>query len=143
MNPFQSLADYEKFVYTLKSQFSSIQRSTLILIRRGKRVALLQGDLYFAQGWRVSIKERLSADNNSLQIESYGYELWQNSEKMAWYDSQPHPNDPALASTHPHHKHIPPNIKQNRIPAPGMSFIKPNLLQLISEMESVISSEKT
>lgn len=40
-----------------------------------------------------------------------------------------------LASTHPHHKHIPPDIKHNRIPAPGLSFTRPNLPFLIEEIE--------
>jgi hypothetical protein len=43
-----------------------------------------------------------------------------------------------LASSHPHHKHIPPNIKRNRIPAPQMSFIQANLPVLIQEIEDLI-----
>jgi hypothetical protein len=46
------------------------------------------------------------------------------------------PNEPSLASTHPHHKHVPPNIKRNRIPAPGLSFVQPNLPFLIEEIET-------
>jgi hypothetical protein len=141
MNPFHSLAEYERFVYTLKANFPFVLRSTLVLVRRGRRVAILQGDLYFADGLRLSVKERLSADIGVVQIESYGYELWRHAEKFAWYDSQPHPNNPALASTHPHHKHVPPNIKKNRIPAPGISFMKPNLPYLLSEMESILSDK--
>jgi hypothetical protein len=56
------------------------------------------------------------------------YERW-------LYDPQPHPNDPTLASTYPHHKHIPPDIKHHRIPAPGLSFDRPNLPLLIEEVE--------
>ncbi|MEE4356833.1 MAG: DUF6516 family protein, partial [Desulfococcaceae bacterium] len=62
----------------------------------------------------------MSFDNDMVVIESYGYEIWQNSDKISWYDSQPHPNTPELAENHPHHKHIPPNIKSNRIPAPQL-----------------------
>jgi len=51
--------------------------------------------------------------------------------KLYWYDSWPHLNDPALASTHPHHKHVPPDIKHNRVPAPALSFAEPNLPFLI------------
>jgi hypothetical protein len=54
---------------------------------------------------------------------------------LYWYDSWPHPNDPSLASTHPHHKHVSPGIKHNRIPAPNMSFTRPNLTVLIEEIE--------
>jgi hypothetical protein len=61
-------------------------------------------------------------------------------EKFCWYDSQPHPGDPLLVSTHPHHKHIPPDIKHHRIPAPEMSFMRPNLPLVISEIEEVIEN---
>ena len=71
-------------------------------------------------------------------IEDYGYELWHQEAKIAWYDAQPHPDDPALASTQPHHKHIPPEIKHHRIPAPNMSFTQPNLPTLIREIEALL-----
>lgn len=80
MNPFQSLRDYENFVYTLPQRFPDI------------------GMLY-------------------------------------WYDSQPHPDDPTLAATDPHHKHVPPDMKHHRIPAPGLSFSPANLSFLIHEIE--------
>lgn len=47
----------------------------------------------------------------------------------------PYPDDPALAATFPHHKHIPPNIKHHRVPAPDLSFTRPNLPVLIAEIE--------
>ncbi len=137
MNPFQSLRDYEEFVYTLQQSFPLIKSSSLVVVQRGKRVAILQGELSFAYGYRIVIRERLSYDD-AVVIEDYGYELWHNVEKIAWYDSQPHPNDTSLASSHPHHKHIPPNIKRNRIPAPQMSFTQPNLLALIQEIDDLI-----
>lgn len=142
MNPFQSLRDYEEYVYTLRQRFPSIERSNLVLIRRGKRTAILQGEIGFVQGYRISLKERLSFDNGTVSIEDYGYELWHNNEKLAWYDSQPHPNDPELASSHPHHKHIPSDIKHHRIPAPNMSFIQPNLAALIQEVAMLIEAAK-
>jgi len=141
MNPFQSLREYEGYVYTLRQRFPAIARSSLVLIRRGKRTAILQGEISFAQGYRISLKERLSYDNGPVNIEDYGYELWRAGEKLAWYDSQPHPDDPELASSHPHHKHIPPDIKHLRIPAPNRSFIQPNLAALIQEIEILIASE--
>jgi len=142
VNPFQSLLDYEEFVYTLQQSYSSIKSSSLVVIRRGKRVGILQGELTFDDGYRIVIRERLSFDS-LVEIEDYGYELWHDAEKFAWYDSQPHPNDPTLASTHPHHKHVPPNIKRNRIPAPNISFTKPNLPFLIQEVEDLIKKIKS
>ncbi len=78
MNPFQSLREYERFVYTLQPQYASIQNTALVVA---------------------------------------------------------HPNDPTLASTHPHHKHIPPDIKYHRLPAPGLTFTAPNLPFLTGEIE--------
>jgi len=139
VNPFQSLREYEEYVYTLKQRFPIIQRSTLVVIRRGKRVAVLMGEVTLAGGYRVTIQERLSLDTGIVEIEFYGYEIWHNAEKIAWYDAQPHPNDSSLASTYPHHKHIPPDIKHNRIPAPNMNFAQPNLPALIDEIEHLIT----
>ena len=138
MNPLQSLRDYEEFIYTLKQRFTSIQGSTLVVIRRGKRTALLVGELVFKRGYRISLKERLSYDNEVVSIEDYGYELWHNNEKIAWYDAQPHPNDAELALSFPHHKHVPPDIKHHRIPAPHISFNQPNVQVLIQEVEKLI-----
>ena len=135
MNPFQSLREYEEYIYTLQQQYPSIHQAARIVIRRGKRSAMLQGELTFADGYRLSVRERLSFDDGTVAIESYGYEIWHNAEKIAWYDSQPHPDAPELASTHPHHKHIPPDIKHHRIPAPNMSFVQPNLPALIDEID--------
>jgi len=101
-NPFQSLRDYEEFVYTLKERYPIIQRLTLVVVPRGKRVAVLQGELTFEQGYRVTVRERLSMDAGPVVIEFYGYEIWHNADKVAWYDAQPHPDDPTLQSTHPH-----------------------------------------
>jgi len=141
MNPFQSLRNYEEFVYTLKQQFPSVQRSTLVIIPRGKRIAVLNGELAFANGYRILVTERLSYDNGPVVIESYGYELWQNDEKVAWYDAQPHSDDPTLAVSFPHHKHIHPDIKHHRIPASSISFTQPNLVALVQEVEKLIETE--
>ena len=138
MNPFQSLHQYEEFIYTLRKGYPSVKSSTLIVVRRGKRTAVVQGELIFSEGYRITLKERLSFDDEQVVIESYGYELWNHEEKIAWYDSQPHPNVPELASTYPHHKHIPPDIKHRRIPAPNMHFDQPNLSFLIEEIEGFL-----
>jgi len=136
VNPFQSLSQYEALVYTLPQSYSQITRSTLVVVRRGRGFAQLSGELLFADGHRLVVSEILSWDTGAIVIQHYGYEVWLGSEKLYWYDSQPHPDDSSLASTHPHHKHIAPNIKQHRIPAPGLSFTEPNLAFLIDEIGS-------
>ncbi len=143
MNPFSSLREYERFVYTLQQQFPSITRSTLVVIQRGRQYAELSGELIFTEEYRLLIYERLTWDDGPLTIEGYSYEAWHGSEKLHWYDSQPHPGDPTLASSDPHHKHIPPDIKHHRIPAPEMSFTQPNLPFLIHEIEDISGPETT
>jgi len=134
VSPFQSLADSSTFVYTIQQDYPSITRSTLILARRGRSTANLTGELRFDNGYRLVVYEILTWDEGPVLIQRYSYEVWSGNEKVYWYDPQPHPNDPSLAGTHPHHKHIPPSIKHNRMPAPGLSFEKPNLPFLINEI---------
>ncbi len=136
MNPLQSLREYEQFVYTLPQQYLVVQRSTLTVVRRGAAVAILTGDVEIGR-YRLVAREKLSFAAGAGRIMDYGYEVWRGQEKLYWYDSQEHPDDPTLASTHPHHKHIPPDIRHHRIPAPGLSFNQPNLPFLIQEIEQL------
>ena len=71
-------------------------------------------------------------------IASYGYEVYRGDERLFWYDDFPHPELAELASTFPHHKHLPPNARHNRVPAPEISFIRPNLPFLIDEIERLL-----
>jgi len=137
-NPLRSSEDYELFVYTIVEQFPSVRRSTVTFVRRGATLARVVGELFFDHGIRLVVRERILYHRLPAVIDWYGYEVWQGGKKLYWYDSQPHPNDPDLQSTFPHHKHVPPNIKHNRIPAPEMSFIRPNLPVLIREIEALI-----
>ena len=136
--PFRTVEDYELFLYTLVDHFPAVQRSTVALVRRGSTLARVAGELFFAHNIRLVLRERLLYHRSSVVIDTYGYEVWRGSEKLYWYDSQPHPDDATLQETQPHHKHIPPNIKQNRIPAPDMSFVKPNIPALIQEIKALI-----
>lgn len=83
---------------------------------------------------RLGVREYLRLDRRPPRLLQYSYEIWCGDEKLYWYDSQPHPDDPALASTYPHHKHVPPDVKHHRIPAPELSFTQPNLPFLIAEI---------
>jgi hypothetical protein len=137
-NPLRAIEDYELFLYTLTEQFPSIRHSTMTLVRMGATLARVSGELHFDQDFRLVVRERIVYHRLPAVIDWYGYEAWRVAEKLYWYDSQPHPHDPSLQSTHPHHKHIHPDIKHNRIPAPEMSFVKPNLPALIREIEAMI-----
>ena len=111
-------------------------RSTVTVWSVSPYTGVAEGEVTFIHNFRLRLREEL--DFADALITSYGYEVYQDQEKLYWYDDFPHPNDPILASTHPHHKHVPPNIKRNRIPAPGLSFVKPNLPQIMQELEALI-----
>jgi len=138
-SPLRTPEDYELFLYTLAEQFPSIVSSTLVFIRRGAALARVEGEIRLDGGLKLVVRERILLSRLPLVLDSYGYEVWRGPEKLYWYDSQPHPDDPTLQSTHPHHKHIPPDIKHHRIPAPGLRFNRANLSLLIQEIEELSS----
>ena len=141
-NPLRTSEDYELFLYTLTEKFPSVRHSTITFVRRGASLARVAGALFFDHEIRLVVRERILYHRLPAIIDWYGYEVWQGDEKLYWYDSQPHPDDPDLQSTHPHHKHIPPDIKHHRIPAPEMNFSRPNLSMLIWEIEAFIERRK-
>ncbi len=143
MNPFQSLSDYEAFVYQLGHRYAAIRRSTLVVIRRGATVAVLRGELEYAGGIRLNLRERLTFDHLPGTIREYGYEVWRNGDLLYWYDSQPHPGDATLRDTHPHHKHVHPDIKHHRILAPGLNFEQPNIPFLVEEIIALEPATET
>jgi hypothetical protein len=96
-------------------------------------------DSISAKEVRLNIRELI--DFRRKRIKTYSYEVYRNRDKQYWYDDQPHPNDPSLQSTHPHHKHIPPDIKHHRIPAPNLHFDQNNLPFLIQEIIDNFLSE--
>jgi hypothetical protein len=135
------LEQYEELVYALVERFPTIEASTLVVKRRGATVADVEGEVFFAGG-RLALVVRETVDFADGRIQRYSYEMKEGEETRYWYDSQPHPTDPTLASTHPHHKHVPPDIKHNRQPAPELSFEQPNLLFLVREVEQILAEEE-
>jgi hypothetical protein len=138
-HPLRTLEDYELFLYTLTEHYKSIRHSTVTLVRRGASLARVSGELHFDKNFRLVLLERILAERLPATIEAYGYEIWRGQEKLCWYDCQPHHEDATLAATHPHHKHIPPDLKNHRVPAPEMSFTRPNLPNLIAEIEGLLA----
>ncbi|MFQ5640339.1 MAG: DUF6516 family protein [bacterium] len=133
-----SLSNYEELVYKIQELSEHITYSALVLKRRSKLAAVLSGEVKFAQDITLKVYENLRFIAHETDfILDYSYEVRKNDSVEYWYDSQPHPNDPSLQSTHPHHKHIPPNIKHHRIPESGLSFSEPNLPFLIRTIEEL------
>jgi hypothetical protein len=131
-NPLASLADYSRFVAALLDR-PTVERSTVTVWSASPYTGVAEGEVLFVQGVRLRIREELDFDGGL--ITAYGYEVYRGEERLYWYDDFPHPTDSTLASTFPHHKHVPPNIRQHRIPAPQMSFNRPNLDLLVEEIE--------
>jgi hypothetical protein len=136
-NPIGSLADYSRFVTELLHR-STVEKSTIVIWSASPYTGTAEGEVFFKHGFKLRMREEL--DFADELITSYGYEVYRNQEKLYWYDDFPHPTDPSLAETHPHHKHMPPDIKRNRIPAPGISFSKPNLPFIVQEIEKAIQA---
>ncbi len=126
-----SRADYEQLLYSLPEQYAEITHSTLRLYTNSAKTAFVRGSVYFGQTLELRIFEYL--DLSDGEILDYSYAVYAQGEKIRWYDPQPHPENPVLASTFPHHFHTEPDIKHNRQPAPGISFTPPNVPQLIAD----------
>ena len=139
-SPLKSLTGYSHFVAELLNH-PSVERSTVVVWSDSPYTGVAEGEVHFSKGIRLRLREELDFEANL--IASYGYEIYRDDERLYWYDDFPHPNDPDLASTFPHHKHIPPNIKHNRIVAPEISFTQPNLPVLISEIEGLIKEKES
>lgn len=99
------------------------------LYPNSRTTAIVRGSVFFANGLELRVFEYL--DLSDGEIFDYSYTFYQGERKIRWYDPQPHPNRPELTATFPHHYHEEPAIKNNRKPAPGISFDAPNLPGLI------------
>jgi hypothetical protein len=133
-SPLQSLAGYSRFVAELFDH-PNVERSTVTLWSDSPYTGIAEGEAFFSNGLRLRMREEI--DFAAALITSYGYEVYRGEERLYWYDDFPHPGDPTLASTFPHHKHVPPDIRRHRIPAPGISFDHPNLPLLLREIEAL------
>ena len=131
----KTLADYSRFIAELLNR-PTVKRSTVVVWSTSPYTGVTEGEVFFTQGFRLRVREEL--DFEAGLITSYGYEVYRGQERLYWYDDFPHPDDPVLASTFPHHKHIPPDIKRHRVPAPEIGFDRPNLPVIIREIEELI-----
>jgi hypothetical protein len=138
MSHLLSRPDYEQWLYAIPETYASVRSSTVRFFTTSATAGVVEGTVFFQSGHELRVSELV--DFAVGDILDYGYEVWRGGEKLYWYDPQPHPDDPDLAATQPHHKHIPPDIKHQRVPAPGLSFTEPNLPFLIQEIERLLES---
>lgn len=128
---FPSQAGYERLVYTLPQDYPDIVSSSLHLYTASRGTTVVRGNIRFRNGLELRVSEIV--DFVAGRISDYGYTVFRGEERIRWYDPQPHPENPGLASTFPHHYHEPPDMKHNRRPAPGITFQSPNLPTLIAD----------
>ena len=116
---------YGVFVCALAARHPFVTSSTLALVPVGATLAKLEGRVECQGGIHLEVWELI--DFAAKRIRTYGYEVDRGDEKICWYDSWEHPEIPTLATTLPHPKRIQPNLRENRVPAPEISFESPNL----------------
>lgn len=133
-DPLRSLSEYSGYIAEAFSQ-PNVKSSTVVVWSDSPYTGVAEGEVVFVNGLRLRMREEVDFDAGI--IISYGYEVYRGGERLYWYDDFPHPNDPTLASTFPHHKHIPPEIKHHRIPETEMSYNRPNLPALVNEIEEL------
>lgn len=136
---FSSYAEYVQLVFHLLSNRAAVASHTVAVYTVNCTVGITRGEVVFPSGHILRVFEQI--DFVAHRIVKYSYELALGDDALWWCDSMPHPQVPELQSSHPHHKHIPPEIKHHRIPAPEMSFERPNLPGLLTQVEQIISSE--
>lgn len=136
-NVLASLAAYSRFVADTLSR-PKVLHSTIQVWSDSPHTGIAEGEVFCAGGIRLRLREELDFDAGL--ITAYGYEFYRNEERLCWYDDFPHPHDPSLASTFPHHKHVPPDIRHQRLPAPEISFKAPNLPFLLQELTALAAS---
>ena len=134
-SPLSSQANYSRFLAKLLDR-PTVKRSTVVVWSTSRYTGVAEGEVFFEQGFKLRMREEI--DFWEGLITSYGYEVYRNHEKLYWYDDFPHPEDPTLTETFPHHKHVPPDIKRHRVPAPEISYHIPNLPTLIEQIETLL-----
>jgi hypothetical protein len=134
--PLDDIANYSAFVYALPERHPIVTSSTLALAPIGAQLAKLEGRIDCRGGIHLEVWELI--DFAAQRIRGYSDEIYRG-DKICWYDAWEHPELPALASTFPHHNHIPPNLRDHRVPAPGISFESPNLDVVLNDVRSSIT----
>jgi len=132
-----SYAEYARLILSLLADRAAVESHTLAVYTVSQTIGIARGQILFCSEHVLHVFEQI--DFAAHRILKYFYEVTYQDELLWWYDPMPHPDIPELQNTHPHHKHIPPDIKHHRVPAPGLSFTAPNLPQLIAEVEAIIA----
>jgi hypothetical protein len=104
-----SYTEYSQCLYHLLENRPTVESHTLTVYTTSRTVGITRGHIVFCSGYILRVFEQI--DFVTHRILKYMYELRYQNERIWWYDPMPHPNTPELQSTHPHHKHVAPDIK--------------------------------
>jgi hypothetical protein len=135
-----SIESYSQVIYVFLDTATSVRSYTIRIYSRGATIGVMEGKIEFDRGVVLRVYERL--DFARQRIAAYSYEVWRSQRQLYWYDPWEHPDDASLASSFPHHKHVPPGIKRHRVPAPDLSFTRSNLPFLIREIEDQVLGQR-
>ena len=120
---FPSRAEYESLVYSLLDTYPDVVASTLRLYSTSALTAIVEGSVHLRNGLELRIVEAL--DFKIGRIQRYSYTVFRAGEKLRWYDSEPHPENPNLASTFPspsprpsRHQAQPQTCPRHQLPSP-------------------------
>jgi hypothetical protein len=97
--------EYERLLYTLPQSYPEVKSSSLHFFTTSASVGLVRGSVWFHNGLELCVQELV--DFSDGEILDYSYAVFRGEERIRWYDPQPHPEVPELASTFPHHLHEP------------------------------------
>ena len=134
----ESTSELESYITGIEQKYREIKDSKLVFDKLGNTLGVLSGEIEFKYEIKLKISEQIDFSDGT--IVSYYYEVCQGKEILYWYDPQPHPDDPAIAITFPHHKHIHPDIKNHRVPAPGVGFNHNKITNLPFLIEEIIDN---
>ena len=136
--PLDDIARYSAYVYSLTERHLHVTDSTLTLAPLGATLARLEGRIDCQNHIHVEVWELI--DFAARRIRTYSYEVYRDGQKICWYDSWEHPENPTLSSTFPNHKHVLPNLRDNRVTAPGVSFESPNLDVILNDVRQHLAT---
>ena len=131
-SPLDGIASYSAFVYAVAERHSFVTHTALTLAPIGATLAKLEGRIECQGGVHVEVWELI--DFRARRIRTDSYEVYRGDEKLSWYDAWEHPEIPELTATFPHHKHVQPNMRDNRVAAPGIRFDAPNLDVVLADV---------
>ncbi len=129
-----SRAEYERFIYSITKTFPIVDKSTLHFFSTSAAAGMLKGTIWFRNGLRLKVVEVI--DFAVREILDYSYTVYQGQRKKVKKNTQTHHEKPNRTKTKQHNKHVLPNIRKNRKPAPGINFAHLNLPTLIEEIGS-------